>query len=144
MQTKTLSNITLDNLDDAARWIIKESNGPFLWCFYGEMGAGKTTLIQCICKALGVTQEITSPTFSLVNEYQTTSGQIIYHFDFYRIKSIDEVYDIGYEDYFYSNNICLIEWPTNIAELLLGESVFNITINKTSENTRDLRAESIV
>ncbi|AMS26660.1 hypothetical protein AEM51_06100 [Bacteroidetes bacterium UKL13-3] len=144
MQTKTLSNITLDNLDDAARWIIKESNGRFLWCFYGEMGAGKTTLIQGICKALGITQEITSPTFSLVNEYQTASRKTIYHFDFYRIKSIDEVYDIGYEDYFYSNNICLIEWPSNISELLLGESVFNITINKTSENTRDLHVESIV
>ena len=144
MQTKTLSNITLDNLDDAARWIIKESNGRFLWCFYGEMGSGKTTLIQGICKALGITQEITSPTFSLVNEYQTASRKTIYHFDFYRIKSIDEVYDIGYEDYFYSNNICLIEWPSNISELLLGESVFNITINKTSENTRDLHVESIV
>jgi tRNA threonylcarbamoyladenosine biosynthesis protein TsaE len=144
MQTKTLSNITLDNLDDAARWIIKESNGRFLWCLYGEMGAGKTTLIQGICKALGITQEITSPTFSLVNEYQTASRKTIYHFDFYRIKSIDEVYDIGYEDYFYSNNICLIEWPSNISELLLGESVFNITINKTSENTRDLHVESIV
>jgi tRNA threonylcarbamoyladenosine biosynthesis protein TsaE len=108
------------------------------------MGAGKTTLIQGICKALGITQEITSPTFSLVNEYQTASRKTIYHFDFYRIKSIDEVYDIGYEDYFYSNNICLIEWPSNISELLLGESVFNITINKTSENTRDLHVESIV
>jgi tRNA threonylcarbamoyladenosine biosynthesis protein TsaE len=138
MQPNMLKNITLSNMNDVADFLLKESNGRTLWCFYGEMGAGKTTLIQHICKSMGVTQEITSPTFSLVNEYQTHSGKTVYHFDFYRIQHIEEVYDIGYEDYFYSNNICLIEWPSNIASLLSGEPVFTITINKTAENTRDI------
>lgn len=131
-----LDNITINNLADAAAQIISAADTRTLWCFYGEMGAGKTTLIQAICKSLGVGAEVTSPTFSLVNEYTSTSGKTIYHFDFYRIRSIDEAYDIGYEDYFYSNNICLIEWPSQIEELLTGEPVLNITIEKTTEDSR--------
>ena len=102
------------------------------------MGAGKTTLIKEICASLGILTPITSPTFSLVNEYQTPSGKPIYHFDFYRINSIEEVYDIGYEDYFYSGHICLIEWPEKIESLLAGESVFKITLTKTNETNREI------
>lgn len=86
--------------------------------FYGEMGAGKTTTIKAICKALGVLEEVSSPTFSLVNEYMTSSGETVFHFDMYRINSEEEVYDMGYEEYFYSGNICLVEWPEKIPTLL--------------------------
>lgn len=86
--------------------------------FYGEMGAGKTTTIKAICKALGVEEEVSSPTFSLVNEYVTNKGETVFHFDMYRIDSEDEVYDMGYEEYFYSGNICLVEWPEKIPNLL--------------------------
>lgn len=86
--------------------------------FYGEMGAGKTTTIKAICKALGVLEEVSSPTFSLVNEYMTSNGETVFHFDMYRINSEEEVYDMGYEEYFYSGNICLVEWPEKIPTLL--------------------------
>ncbi|MES2559524.1 MAG: tRNA (adenosine(37)-N6)-threonylcarbamoyltransferase complex ATPase subunit type 1 TsaE [Bacteroidota bacterium] len=138
MHKLVLNNITIDNLQEAAQRIIEVSDHTTLWCFHGEMGAGKTTLIQAICRALGVTGEVTSPTFSLVNEYLSATGKTIYHFDFYRIRSIEEVYDIGYEDYFYSNNICLIEWPSQIEELLAGEPVLNVTLTKTAEDSRTI------
>lgn len=125
-----------DQINEAAKRIINSSNDHKLWTFKGEMGAGKTTLIKAICKELGVTDEVSSPTFSLVNEYRTKEGKTIYHFDFYRIKSINEVYDIGYEDYFYSGNICLIEWPGKILELLEEEDVFEIKIEKVDEGER--------
>lgn len=134
----TFSNITLENLDDTARQIIAAAGEHKLWCFYGEMGTGKTTLIKAICKALQVTDDITSPTFSLVNEYRTGTGKTVYHFDFYRIRSIEEVYDIGYEDYFYSGNICLIEWPEKIEQLLEGESLLSMNIVKQDENSRTI------
>ena len=99
--------------------------------FYGEMGAGKTTLIKEICKALDSDANVTSPTFSLMNEYQTKSGKKIFHFDFYRIQSIAEAYDMGYEDFFFSGNLCLIEWPEKIKQLL-PENCLRISI--TVEN----------
>lgn len=89
----------------------------------GAMGAGKTTLIKELCKQLGVTGGITSPTFSLVNEYKTNSGQTIYHFDFYRIKNEVEAFDIGCEEYFYSGNLCFIEWPEKIRNLIPSDSI---------------------
>jgi tRNA threonylcarbamoyladenosine biosynthesis protein TsaE len=109
-----------------------------IWTFDGEMGAGKTTLIKAVCKQLGVVDEVSSPTFSLVNEYKTTIGKTIYHFDFYRIKNIEEVYDIGYEDYFFSGNICLIEWPEKVSELLENEDIFSIKIEKLSDDEREV------
>lgn len=141
MNKLVLDNITVDKLHETAQHIIAAANTRTLWCFHGDMGAGKTTLIQAICKSLGVTMDVTSPTFSLVNEYQSTSGKTLYHFDFYRIRSIEEVYDIGYEDYFYNNNICLIEWPSQIEELLSGEPVLNITIEKVTEDSRRIVVE---
>ncbi|MEI6595001.1 MAG: tRNA (adenosine(37)-N6)-threonylcarbamoyltransferase complex ATPase subunit type 1 TsaE [Bacteroidota bacterium] len=104
--------------------------------FEGKIGEGKTTLIKAICNTLGVIDEVSSPTFSLVNEYKTKDGKTIYHFDFYMIKNIEEVYDIGYEDYFFSGNICLIEWPEKIKELLKEEDVYKIKIEKVGEGER--------
>lgn len=141
MPNLTLENITLDTLTEGAKRIVNSAGNTTLWCFQGEMGAGKTTLIQSICNELGVRDEVTSPTFSLVNEYHTISGKTIYHFDFYRVRSVEEVYDIGYEDYFYSDSICLIEWPSNIEPLLDCEPVLKITLTKTSEHTRRIEVE---
>lgn len=131
-----LESIGIDRLAQVADAVITNAGNIKLWAFYGEMGAGKTTLIKEICSKLGVTDEVSSPTYSLVNEYKTISDQTIYHFDFYRIKNIEEVYDIGYEDYFYSNNICLIEWPENIPELLNKDEHLIIDIQKNNNNER--------
>lgn len=127
---------TLAQLDEAANLVISHAGSKKLWAFEGEMGAGKTTLIKSICKKLGVTNDISSPTFSLVNEYHISTGGIVYHFDFYRIKSIEEVYDIGYEDYFYSDHICLIEWPGMISELLFDDETLRILISRIDDTTR--------
>jgi tRNA threonylcarbamoyladenosine biosynthesis protein TsaE len=100
------------------------------------MGAGKTTFIKALCEELGVRDVITSPTFAIVNEYNA-STQSIFHFDFYRIKKIEEVYDMGYEDYIYSGNLCLIEWPELIEELL-PEDTLRVTIEQNADNTRTI------
>ncbi len=128
---------TLEQINAAAMQSIKSSNNRKIWSFEGEMGAGKTTIIKAICHTLGVIDEVSSPTFSLVNEYKTKDGKTIYHFDFYRIKNIEEVYDIGYEDYFFSGNICLIEWPEKIKELLKEEDVYKIKIEKVGDDGRE-------
>lgn len=104
--------------------------------FYGEMGSGKTTLIKEIVKQMGVEDTVNSPTFSLVNEYHTQKGEIIYHFDFYRIEHEEEALDIGIEEYFYSNNWCFIEWPNKVENLLPLESVaIHLTINQNNTRT---------
>ena len=142
MIEQELNNITLDSLPNAAQQIIATAQDYKLWAFYGEMGAGKTTLIKAICKELGVSEAISSPTFSLVNEYKGADNNIIYHFDFYRIKSLEEVYDIGYEDYFYSGNLCLIEWPEKVEELINQEICLTIQINRVLDFTRNLYIKS--
>lgn len=109
---------TLDQLDVVSKQIIDALGNEKIIAFYGEMGAGKTTFITAICKQLGVTDNISSPTFSIVNEYETASHETIYHFDFYRINSEEEALDIGYENYFYSGNRCFIEWPQKIENLM--------------------------
>ncbi len=101
-----------------AKKLLKTFPGKRVFAFYGEMGAGKTTLIKGICNYLGVLDTVTSPTFSIVNEYQTREGGIVYHFDFYRISKIEEVMDMGYEEYFFSSNYCFVEWPEKIENLL--------------------------
>lgn len=106
-------------------------------CFKGEMGAGKTTLIQSLCAALSVEDVVSSPTFSLINEYQNKAGKSIYHFDFYRIESEEEALDFGAEEYLYSGNFCLIEWAENIASLL-PEDHQTIELEKTGTLTRKL------
>ncbi len=110
------SNIT--QLSETAEAVIKAAQKHKIILFKGEMGAGKTTLIKEICKHLGVVNSVSSPTFSLVNEYSTHNGETVFHFDFYRIKNLQEVYDMGYEEYFFSGNYCLIEWPEMIEPLI--------------------------
>src|SRR5438046_2151153 len=113
-----ISNISLSELPIAAKKIAELIADGTIIAFYGEMGAGKTTLIKEICRAFDSEENVTSPTFSLMNEYRTKSGKKIFHFDFYRINSIAEAYDMGYEDFFFSKNLCLIEWPEKIKQLL--------------------------
>jgi tRNA threonylcarbamoyladenosine biosynthesis protein TsaE len=118
---------SLSELPTAAVQIIEAIGDRNVLAFYGEMGAGKTTFIKAVCVALGVKETISSPTFSIVNEYLSASGRKIYHFDFYRIKDINEAFDMGYEEYLYSDALCLIEWPEKI-EAILPENVFSISI----------------
>ena len=113
-----------DQLAEAARQFVGQMGDDTVFAFYGKMGAGKTTFIKAICEALGVTDVITSPTFAIVNEYRSEEdNELIYHFDFYRIKKLEEVYDMGYEDYFYSGALCFIEWPELVEELLPMDAV---------------------
>lgn len=125
---------SINKLPETANKIIKHLNlKPVMQAknclaFYGEMGAGKTTLIKEICKSLGVSDITSSPSFSLINEYLIKEDKSIFHFDFYRINHIEEAYDIGYEDYFYSNSLCLIEWPEKI-ETLLPEDITRVKIS---------------
>jgi tRNA threonylcarbamoyladenosine biosynthesis protein TsaE len=124
----------LSDLDEAAEDLMAFAGDHKIFAFDGEMGAGKTTFIKAICKYLGITDLVSSPTFSLVNEYESNSGPL-YHFDFYRIKDPTEAYDIGYEEYFYSGSICLIEWPEKIEELLPIPRI-NIEVILVNEHTR--------
>ena len=114
----------LEHIREAAKAFIDAIGTEHVFAFYGSMGAGKTTFIKAICEELGVGDVVTSPTFAIVNEYRSaTTAELIYHFDFYRIKKLEEVYDMGYEDYFYSGSLCLIEWPELIEELLPDDAV---------------------
>ena len=127
---------SLDELHEAARQMVQAMGEHTVFAFYGKMGAGKTTLIKALCDVLGVSDMVNSPTFSLVNEYRSdTTGELIYHFDFYRIKKIEEVYDMGYEDYFYPGALCFIEWPTLIEDLLPGDAV-NVNIEEMEDGSR--------
>ena len=134
--------LRIDNIDsirEAARQFVTATGENTVFAFYGKMGAGKTTFIKAVCEELGVEDVITSPTFAIVNEYRSdTTGELIYHFDFYRIKKIEEVYDMGYEDYFYSGALCFIEWPELIEELLPEEAVKG-TIEENADGSRIVR-----
>lgn len=114
---------SLNQLPEVATKLIKIFKDARIIAFYGDMGAGKTTIIKQLCKNLHVKDEPTSPTFSVVNEYKTKSGETIYHFDFYRIETEEEAYDLGYEDYLYSGNFCFIEWPEKIKNILPQETL---------------------
>ena len=126
---------SLDNIREAAKAFLDGMGTGKVFAFYGKMGAGKTTFIKAICEELGVTDVITSPTFALVNEYTAADGCPIYHFDFYRIKKLDEVYDMGYEDYFYGGSLCFLEWPELIEEIL-PEDVTKVTITEEADGSR--------
>lgn len=126
----------IENIRDAAKQFVKAMDDASVFAFYGKMGAGKTTFIKAVCEELGVDDVITSPTFAIVNEYRSdTTGELIYHFDFYRIKKLEEVYDMGYEDYFYSGAVCFIEWPELIEELLPGDAK-RVTITEQEDGSR--------
>ena len=127
---------SLEDINEAAKQFIENMGDGKVFAFYGKMGAGKTTFIKAICEELGVDDVITSPTFAIVNEYQSaTTGDSIYHFDFYRIKKLEEVYDMGYEDYFYSGSLCFLEWPELIDDLL-PEDATKVTIEATDDGGR--------
>ena len=128
---------SLNSIHEAAKEFVKEMGEGKVFAFYGKMGAGKTTFIKALCEVLGVEDVITSPTFAIINEYTDGKGDPIYHFDFYRIKKLEEVYDMGYEDYFYSGNLCLLEWPELIEEIL-PENVIKVTIEEQPDGTRKL------
>lgn len=135
--------IEIQNLDSyatAAREFIEMMGERRIFAFYGSMGAGKTTFIKAVCEAMGVEDAINSPTFAIVNEYEDADSNTIFHFDFYRIKSIAEVYNMGYEEYLYSNAYCFIEWPELIEELLPEETV-KVTIEETPEGQRKVTME---
>jgi len=115
---------SLDGIDAAAREFLDAVEGRKVIAFYGEMAVGKTTFINALSRQLGVTDDaVNSPSFSIVNEYETASGDIVYHFDLYRLDSIDEALAIGIEDYFYSGRLCLIEWPERIEPLLPDDAL---------------------
>ena len=118
---------SIEGLSAVSDYLLSLRDSADVVAFYGPMGAGKTTLIKDLCHRMGVTDEVNSPTFAIVNEYVTEKGEAVYHFDFYRIKKLEEAYDIGYENYFYSGNLCLIEWP-ELIEPLLPESHLRVEI----------------
>ena len=135
---------SLDTIAQSALQFIAAIGQARVIAFYGQMGAGKTTFIKAICQVLGVTEPVTSPTFAIVNEYATSpsgtlQGAPVYHFDFYRIKRLAEVYDMGYEEYFYSGALCLIEWPELIEELLPDDAL-RVTITEEPDGTRLIKS----
>ncbi len=122
-------------ITEAAKWLLNETKGDLVYAFYGEMGVGKTTLIKEICKELGAIDIVNSPTFALINEYNTDEDEPMYHFDFYRIERIEEAFDFGYEEYLYSNSYCFIEWPEKIEELL-PEKIRKVSIRLNDDDSR--------
>ncbi len=127
---------SLSSIDVAAKQLVEAFGDHTKIAFSGEMGAGKTTLIQAVCRQLGVREIVNSPTFALINEYFTDSGASVYHFDLYRINDISELYDMGYEDYFFSDAYCFIEWPEKAADLLPPNLLFlTITVNEDGSRT---------
>lgn len=133
---KTIQIKNLDTIRETAREFVANMDDRTVFAFRGSMGAGKTTFIKAICEELGVEDVINSPTFAIINEYRsTTTGELIYHFDFYRINKLSEAEDIGTEDYFYSGALCFIEWPEKIEELLPGD-VVEVAITEQPDGSR--------
>ena len=133
---------SLNHIHEAAREFIAAMGDNTVFALYGKMGAGKTTFIKALCQELGVEDVVTSPTFAVINEYRSDiAGELIYHFDFYRIKKLEEVYDMGYEDYFYSGALCFIEWPELVEELLPGNTI-KVTIEEQEDGSRRLTMEN--
>ena len=123
----------IEHIREAAREFIENMGESRVFAFYGKMGVGKTTFVKAVCEELGVKDVITSPTFAIINEYE--GDETIYHFDFYRIKKLEEVYDMGYEDYFYSGALCFIEWPELIEEILPDDAV-RVSITEQADGSR--------
>lgn len=128
---------SLDKIHEAAKEFIANMGNNTIFAFYGKMGAGKTTFIKAVCEEFGVDDVITSPTFAIVNEYTDKNDDPIYHFDFYRIKKIDEVYDMGFDDYVYSGHLCFMEWPELVEDILPEETV-KVTITANGNGSRTI------
>jgi len=135
-------SVNLIALNTVAKNLINQFPGQRIFAFYGKMGAGKTTFIQSVCKMLGSDDNVTSPTFALINEYKTNKLLSIFHFDFYRINNIEEAFDLGYEDYLYSGNYCLIEWPEMI-ESLLPANIVKVKIEVGEDGKRNISAMEV-
>lgn len=128
---------SVEELSQVSEYLLGLREESDIIAFYGPMGAGKTTLIKNLCHRMGVTDEVNSPTFAIVNEYVTEESESVYHFDFYRIKKLEEVYDIGYENYFYSGNLCLLEWPEMIEPLMPEKFIrVDIALGDTDDSRR--------
>ena len=132
----------ISGINKAAGQFIAEIGDEKVFAFYGAMGAGKTTFIKAVCEELGVLETIASPTFAIDNEYRDSKGNSIYHFDFYRINKLEEVFDFGYEDYFYSGNLCFIEWP-ELVEPLLPDNVVKVYITEADNGKRTLTVNPV-
>jgi len=130
-------NLTLQDIDSAAKQFVDAIGDSKIIAFYGKMGAGKTTFIKALCQALGVQETVNSPTFAIVNEYRDASDQPIFHFDFYRLRRPEEAYDIGFEEYIDSGALCLMEWP-EIIEPLLPEETLRVSIEEQPDGTRTM------
>ena len=133
MKDLVFQNCTLSEIPEISRKILDEYPDERVFAFYGDLGAGKTTLIKALCIVLGVTEEVTSPSFAIINEYESGGVDLIYHFDFYRIKKLEEVLDIGYEEYLFSGYYCFLEWADKIEELLPDRYV-SISITKNEND----------
>ena len=138
MEKHTIKINGLHEYEAAAQRFINLMGDKKIFAFYGKMGAGKTTFVKSLCRALGVDDTVNSPTFAIVNEYADKDGNPIYHFDFYRIKSLEEVYNMGYEEYVYSDAICFMEWPELIEELLPEETT-KVYIEENDKGEREVR-----
>ena len=127
----------LKNIRRAASTFLREMGNNKVFAFYGGMGAGKTTFNKALCEEMGVTETVSSPTFAIINEYRGKEGTPIFHFDFYRISKLEEAFDFGYEDYFYSGNLCFIEWP-ELVESILPQDAVKIAIRVMDNGSRIL------
>lgn len=133
---------SINELKGVAKELISQFPSHKIFALYGKMGAGKTTFIQAICNSLGSNDNVTSPTFAIINEYNTKDLSSIYHFDFYRIEELEEAYDLGYEDYLFSGNFCFIEWPEMI-ESLLPENIIKVNIEVLDNESRIISARVV-
>ena len=133
----TIQIKSLESIQESAHEFVQKMGDSTVFAFRGEMGAGKTTFIKAVCEELGVEDVINSPTFAIVNEYRSRTGELIYHFDFYRINKLEEVFDFGYEDYFFSGALCFIEWPEKVEDLLPGDCI-NVYISEKEDRTREI------
>ena len=131
-------NFSLQAIRDTARSLLADTTNYKVYAFHGEMGAGKTTFIHALCEEMGVMDVISSPTFSIINQYKTTDGQTVYHMDLYRIKDENEAINAGVEDCLYSGDICLVEWPEKAAGIFPDETL-HITITSVDDNNRKLK-----
>lgn len=128
---------SVENIEEAAGEFLMKKPANMVVALYGEMGAGKTTFTKALCKVLGVVDGVNSPTFNLINEYRTDKGEVVYHFDFYRINKLEEAFDIGFEEFIESGNLCIIEWPEKI-ELILPSDTLRVKISVLKDGSREL------